>query len=193
MRLDGLDLGWAYQKVGDILQQQGRLAEAKGEYADAKQIFELLTARDPDNSSWQTSLASTLGRLSDVVGRVPYDAVLLNLLSSVYEQIYMSNWDLGDMETALSAATACLEITKQWSTLDAANSDALNRVAAAYTIVGNAERRLKRLSDAQAAVSSGLEIRKELDPNRGPNSLRSCTGDSTGFDKSRPRRSRTVQ
>ena len=97
--------------------------------------------------------------------KAPEDALFLNALSAVYEQIYLSNWDLGDMEAARVAARACLEVSKQWSTVDAGNSDALSRVALAYTIVGNAERRLKRLSEAREAVSSGLEIRKKLDHN----------------------------
>jgi len=97
--------------------------------------------------------------------RTRQDAVVLNALSYVYEQMYQSNLDFGDVESALSAGMACLEISKQWAAVDSANSDALSRVASAYTIIGDAERRLKKLNEAREAVSSGLEIRKKLDPN----------------------------
>src|SRR5262249_25475598 len=74
-------------------------------------------------------------------------------------------WKLDDMNSALAAAMSSLEIAKHWAQLDGNNSEALNRTAGAFTIVGNAERRLNRLKEAQEAISSGIAIRRKLDPN----------------------------
>jgi hypothetical protein len=83
--------------------------------------------------------------------------MFLNVLSVIYEQTYLANWDLGDIETAKAAAMACLDVSKQWATVDATNSDALSRVASAYTIIGNAERRLNHLTEARDAYYLDLK------------------------------------
>ena len=88
------------------------------------------------------------------------DSFWLTALSHTYEQLYMANWHLGDVDAALKAASKCLEFTKLWSDADSGNHEALQRLAVALTISGNASRRLNKLGDAHKAHSSALEIRK---------------------------------
>jgi tetratricopeptide (TPR) repeat protein len=96
------------------------------------------------------------------------DPVWLMALSQVYERIYEANLDLGDMSAALRAANQCLESTQHWSSIDINNNEALDRLGEAFTIVGNAYRRVGNFSDAEKAHTSAIDVRNKLvaaDPN----------------------------
>ena len=98
------------------------------------------------------------------------DPLWLGALSYVYEQIYLTKWNLDDVDGALSAARQYLEVSKIRSDRDQKNVEALQRTAGAYTCVGNALRRLGKLDDAYEAQSSALAIRRKLldaDPSDG--------------------------
>jgi tetratricopeptide (TPR) repeat protein len=90
------------------------------------------------------------------------DPLWMNLSSNLYEQKYMTYWDMNDIGAAVEAAEKCLEITKKWAQLDSDSSLAKQRLGSAYTIVGIAARRSGNLDAARKALFSGLEVRKSL-------------------------------
>jgi eukaryotic-like serine/threonine-protein kinase len=92
----------------------------------------------------------------------PDDPSWLLGLSLIYEQINQAKWDLGDVQGALEAAKKCLELSKAWADRDSKNNDALQRLANAFTLVGNASRRLGKFDEAHAAHASAIEIRQKL-------------------------------
>jgi eukaryotic-like serine/threonine-protein kinase len=68
------DLSVSHNRVGDIYQAQGRLADALREYEAVLAIAERLAAHDPTNAQWQKDLATTqmsVDRLRKQLGPQP--------------------------------------------------------------------------------------------------------------------------
>jgi tetratricopeptide (TPR) repeat protein len=66
------DLSVSYNKVGHVLQAQGKLEEALKAYRDSLAIVERLAAFDSTNAQWQNDLQSSIG----IVGSLAYRFVL---------------------------------------------------------------------------------------------------------------------
>ena len=56
----------ALDQQGDILRDQGRLAEALKAYRDSLEIRERLTKKDPANTLWQSDLSISYNKVGDV-------------------------------------------------------------------------------------------------------------------------------
>jgi tetratricopeptide (TPR) repeat protein len=90
------------------------------------------------------------------------DPLWFSFRSHLYEQKYMTYWDMNQMDDSMAAAVLCLGVAKRWVETDIGSTLAKQRLALAFTIVGIAARRMKRLDDAKEALSSGLALRKSL-------------------------------
>jgi tetratricopeptide (TPR) repeat protein len=136
--------GIARTMLGVRYRLQGRLKDA---------LESLIVARD---------------RIERMRSTSPGDVNNLLPLTNIYEQIYLVYWALDDMAAATEAANKFLEIAKLWQGDDIGNREASQRLATAYTVVGNSARRLGKLNDAHVAIASSIDIRQKLvefDPN----------------------------
>ena len=61
------DLFVAYDKVGEVLVEQGNLAAARNFFHDSLAIAERLTTADPSNAGWQRDLAISHGRIAELL------------------------------------------------------------------------------------------------------------------------------
>ena len=75
------DLSVSYNRVGGVLEQQGKLAEALKAYRDGLAIAERLAAVDRSNTMWQNDLQFSIGR----IGRLAYQFVLARDFSRALE------------------------------------------------------------------------------------------------------------
>jgi tetratricopeptide (TPR) repeat protein len=171
---------------------RGDQSTATHDYEEMAKLGNEIAALDPGdtNKSYAAIMANLFlanwylqsGRATDALGilepartkaealreKSSNDRVWLNALSHVDEQIYLTKWNLGDLEGALTAARQSLDISKQWSDSDQGNTEALQRTANADAMVGNALRKLGRLDDAYASQSAAVTMRQALvaaDPN----------------------------
>jgi eukaryotic-like serine/threonine-protein kinase len=100
--------------------------------------------------------------------RLTQDVGWLNIVSNLHEQVYLSQWDLGDFSAAMDAATRSLDYARQWAEKDTASRDAQQRLANAHTIVANASRRTGKMNEAKVSHNAAIKIRSDLvkaDPN----------------------------
>src|SRR5439155_1152448 len=71
--LSGKRVGWrcelaaAHSRVGDVLQAQGKLAEAQAAFGEGLAISRRLAEQDPSNAGWQRDLAVAHSRVGDVL------------------------------------------------------------------------------------------------------------------------------
>ena len=61
------DLSVAYNRVGDVLKDQGNLPEALKAYRDSLAIGERLAKADPGNAGWQRDLSVAYEKVGDVL------------------------------------------------------------------------------------------------------------------------------
>jgi tetratricopeptide (TPR) repeat protein len=114
------------------------------------------------------ALNATLRRIEPEMPRLTQDIGWLQIVSEIYNQIYLTEWDLQDFEAARDAATHCLDYAQKWSETDKLNREARQSVARGYTVLGNALRRLQRRDEAIASHKAAIAIRTDLvtaDPN----------------------------
>ena len=57
----------AYDKIGDVLLAQGKLAEALASYREDLAITSRLAAADPSNASWQRDLSVSYNKVGDAL------------------------------------------------------------------------------------------------------------------------------
>jgi tetratricopeptide (TPR) repeat protein len=93
---------------------------------------------------------------------VANDPFWFGFRSHLYEQKYSTYWDMDRMDDSIAAAKMCLGVAKRWVAADKTSVLARQRLGLAYTIVGVASRRMKKLDDAKEALLSGLAVRKSL-------------------------------
>src|SRR5262249_7457382 len=62
------DLSLSYNKIGDVLVDQGNLLEALQSFRDGLAIRERLAKADPDNAGWQRDLSVSYNKIGEVLG-----------------------------------------------------------------------------------------------------------------------------
>jgi tetratricopeptide (TPR) repeat protein len=63
------DLSVSYERIGDILDSQGKLEDAIGAYRQALKIRESLTEEDPSNAIWQRAWIIVYYKVGSVLTR----------------------------------------------------------------------------------------------------------------------------
>lgn len=63
------DLSVSYERIGDVLRDQGNLTDALESYRNALAIVEKLARLDPNNVVWQGSLAYSCWQAGTLRGR----------------------------------------------------------------------------------------------------------------------------
>jgi tetratricopeptide (TPR) repeat protein len=61
------NLAAGYERIGDVLHDEGDLANALETYRDSHKIREALAKQDPGNTEWQHNLAASYERIGDVL------------------------------------------------------------------------------------------------------------------------------
>jgi hypothetical protein len=56
-----------YERIGDVLHDEGDLANALENYRDSHKIRGTLAKQDPGNTEWQHNLAASYERIGDVL------------------------------------------------------------------------------------------------------------------------------
>ena len=59
------DLSVSYNKVGDVLVEQGNLTEALKSHRDSLTIAERLAKADPNNAGWQRDLSVSYNKVGE--------------------------------------------------------------------------------------------------------------------------------
>ena len=57
----------ALNRVGDVLQAQGKLAEAQAAFGEDLKISRRLAEQDPSNAGWQRDLAAAHNRMAGIL------------------------------------------------------------------------------------------------------------------------------
>ncbi len=129
--------------LGDVLQAQGKLAEAQAAFAEDLRISRVLAELDPGNAGWQRDLAVAHSRVGDV------------LLAQ------------GKLAEAQAAFGEYLRIYRALAELDPGNAGWQRGLAVAHSNVGDVLQEQGKLAEAQAAFAECLRISRalaELDP-----------------------------
>jgi len=82
----------AFDQQGDILRDEGRLADALKLYRDSLDIRMRLTRKDPGNTDWLRDLAVSYDRVGDVLRQ---QGQLTDALRSLREHLSHSRLSLG--------------------------------------------------------------------------------------------------
>jgi tetratricopeptide (TPR) repeat protein len=61
------NLSFSYRKIGEVLEDQGKLAEALDFYRQSLKIEQTLADQDKTNAEWQWELAVGYSRISEVL------------------------------------------------------------------------------------------------------------------------------
>jgi tetratricopeptide (TPR) repeat protein len=86
-------LAAAHDLIGNVLQKQGKLAEAQGEFEQSLAISRRLAELDPSNVSWQHQLAvecAMVARLGSKVGTHSTALVLYEEASRIFNSLVKS-------------------------------------------------------------------------------------------------------
>ena len=128
----------ALDQQGDILRDQGRLAEALKAYRDSLEIRELLTKKDPDNTLWQSDLSISYNKVGDVLSAQ------------------------GDLAGALKSYRDSLGIREKLAKQDPANAGSQRDLSSSYHNVGDVLSAQGDLAGALKSYRDSLGIFEKL-------------------------------
>jgi tetratricopeptide (TPR) repeat protein len=132
------DLSWSYQKVGEVLEVQGRLPEALDSYYQGLAIAKRLTEQDKSNTALQRGLLisyTKIGSVLEALGRFP---------------------------EALDAYQQYLTIARRLAEQDKSNTDWQRELLLSHIKVGGVLETQGKLPEALDAYQQGLAIAKHL-------------------------------
>jgi class 3 adenylate cyclase/tetratricopeptide (TPR) repeat protein/tRNA A-37 threonylcarbamoyl transferase component Bud32 len=130
--------GVMFGNLGDVLREQGKLAEALEAYRQDLAIMTRLTAQDPANTGWQYELALGQCGVGEVLG------------------------DQGKLSEALEAYRQDLAIMRRLTAQDPANTGWQRDLALGHTKVGDMLRDQGKLAEALEAYRGTLTIFQRL-------------------------------
>jgi tetratricopeptide (TPR) repeat protein len=131
------ELAVGHNKVGSILQAQGKLSEALREYEQSCDIRLRLTAHDPANTDWQRDLS-----------------VSHNNVGSILQA-------QGKLSEALREYEQSRDILLRLTAHDPANTDWQRDLSVSHTNVGGVLFRLQRLDDALQSCQAARDLRQK--------------------------------
>ena len=128
----------ALDQQGDILRDQGRLADALKAYRDSLEIRESLTKKDPDKTLWQSDLSVSYTKVGDVQSAQ------------------------GDLAGALKSYRDSLDIDEKLAKQDPDNAGWQRDLSVSYQRVGDVQSAQGDLAGALKSYRDGLGIREKL-------------------------------
>jgi tetratricopeptide (TPR) repeat protein len=131
-------LAVSYEKVGDVQEAQGKLADALASYQASLAIRERLAQSDPGNAGWQRDLSVSYEKVGDV-------------------QV-----ERGKLSDALASYQASLAIAKRLAQSDPGNADWQRDLAVIYPRLSFVYRRSNDPAKALAALRQGQAIMDRL-------------------------------
>jgi tetratricopeptide (TPR) repeat protein len=175
-----------YEKIGDVLQSQGKLPEALDVYQQYLTIAKRLVDQDNSNSNWQRELGVSYNKVGEVLqsqGKLPealdvHQQSLTIAKRLVDQDNSNSGWqrDLavsydkvgevlqaqGKLPEALDVYEKCLTIAKRLVDQDNSNSSWQRDLAVSYEKVGEVLRAQGKVADALDVYEKCLTIAKRL-------------------------------
>jgi len=132
------DLSVAYQKIGEVLERQGKLADALKAHRDSLDIDKRLIATDPGNTHWQRDLL-----------------VSQNKVGHVLEQ-------QGNSEDALSAYRDSLAIAQRLVVSDPSNTQWQWDLSFTYGFIADVLLTQGKLDEARKNYRDAISIRERM-------------------------------
>jgi tetratricopeptide (TPR) repeat protein len=130
---------------GDVLEAQGKLAQARAAFGESLGISRLLVEQDPGNAGWQRELAATHSKVGDVLQAQ------------------------GNLAEAQAAFGEDLRISRRLAEQDPDNAGWQRDLAVAHSKMGGVLEAQGNLAEAQAAFGEYLRISRRLaeqDPSK---------------------------
>jgi tetratricopeptide (TPR) repeat protein len=124
--------------LGDVLEAQGKLAEAQSAYGEYLTISRRLAEQDPSNAGWQREVAVAHSRVGDVLAAQ------------------------GKLAKAQSAYGEYLTISRRLAEQDPSNAGWQRGLEVAHSRVGDALAAQGKLAEAQSAYGEYLTISRRL-------------------------------
>jgi len=180
------DLAIAHNRLGDILGEQGAIADALASYRAALDLLQRLTARQAQRRDWQLDLARTFekignalsdqGSLSDaltnyrqaleIADRVakaePENPDAQQVLSIAHQRVGYVLANQGALAEALDHYRQSLAIRQRLVTVNPENTRWQRELLALHNEIGDALRTSGSLADALAEYRKGLAIAERL-------------------------------
>jgi tetratricopeptide (TPR) repeat protein len=180
------DLSVSYNKVGDVLVDQGNLPEALKSFRDGLAIAERLAQADPGNAGWQFDLGISNERIGDVqvaqcdlaaaaksyeakrdiISRLaqadPGNAGWQRDLSVSYNKIGDVLVAQDNLPEALKSFRADLAIAERLAQADPGNAGWQRDLSVSYNNIGDVLVAQGNLPEALKAFHDGLAIRERL-------------------------------
>ncbi len=145
--------GLAHYRLGELLHQTGRTAEAAGEFATAAEIMEDLSCRRPEEPICQWQLICLLANCPDPAFRDPPRAVALaqHVLppsdGPFWRYLALAQYRHGDFQAAADSIQRAMDLRQGGDAFDWLLS------AMAHRQLGQDERAVERYDQAQAALA----------------------------------------
>lgn len=176
----------ALDSLGDLLLQQGDLSGADRALQESLSLSELLAREDPNNRSWQRSVAVTQSKIADLQreqGDLEQAIAMQRLALTVLDQLAQESpdapdrqYDLslaherlgaileaqGELTEALKAYQARQIIITSLCTQDPTRTDWQHDLAVSYGAVGNVRKGLGDSEGALAAYRKFAELMDQL-------------------------------
>jgi tetratricopeptide (TPR) repeat protein len=180
------DLSVSYNKLGDVLVDQGNLPEALKTFRDGLAIAERLAQADPGNAGWQRDLSVSLERVGDVLvaqGNLPEALKTFGDGLVIRERLAQSDpgnagWqrDLsvsynklgdvlvahGNLPEALKTFRGGLAIAERLAQADPGNAGWQRDLSVSYNKIGDVLKAHGNLTEALKSFRDGLAIADRL-------------------------------
>ena len=180
------DLALIYERIGYLMNDQGKFADALESFNESLALRKTLVARSPDNNDYQDDLANSLrseglqllriGKLDEALSTFREALAVATTLSekepsntkrkSSLAVIQRNTGDVfkgqGHFDDALAAYQEALEINKKRVALDTSDTEALRDLAVQNESIGDLLMLLKRYDEASVTYREGLDAAKSL-------------------------------